>query len=134
METVEQFLALRRAGKTAEATAMLWPNAAMGIPWSSMLYNNEVLEYLKDEPSFFVQSHLKTGTLTKIDENTIQRVYTYDRLIHEAGNSIKWLGNTPVYREIYAIKDGRIRNVMCSREPRNTSLWRLFGFKKTIIH
>ena len=129
MEVVEQFLALRRAGKTAEAQDMILPNAAVGNPWSGMIFGNDVHTYLQDEPKFHVQSHLVLGELSKIDENTIQRKYQFDRLIAERGNMFKWLGNwsLPLWREVYYIKDGKIRGVTITREPKYRGIGRVLS-------
>ncbi len=108
---------------------MLLPNAAMSNPWSGKLFGPQVHEYLRDEPKFFVQSHLATGTLSKIDENTVQRLYQFDRLVAERGNVYKMLGNLslPRWREIYYLKDGKIRCVTCNKEPKYRGLFRVLG-------
>ena len=130
MEVVEEFLSLRRAGKGAEAAKLLAPNAAVGSPWGGLRYGDNVVEYLKDEGSFVKRGYLNPVPIEKIDDNTFQRQFTWDRGMFEHGNlGFWWLQwNLPKWREMYFVKDGQIRLVIANKQPRQKNIFKLlFG-------
>lgn len=128
MEVVEKFLALRREGRGAEAYELLAPGASMGCPWGGMHYGENVRDLLNDEAKFAKKGYLDSVPIEKIDENTFQRKFKWDRGMHEYGNSgFKGLGVLPTWREIYFVDNGRIRLVTANKQLKNRSLWHVLG-------
>ncbi|KAF8281070.1 hypothetical protein TcG_06865 [Trypanosoma cruzi] len=131
MEVVEKFLALRRDGHGEEAYEMLAPGAALGCPWGGMHHGENVLELLRDEARFVKKGYLDPVPIEKIDENTFQRKFKWDRGMFEYGNSgFKGLGILPTWREIYFVDNGKIRLVTSDKQLKNRSLWHTFGLSK----
>ncbi|SCU70826.1 uncharacterized protein TEOVI_000240100 [Trypanosoma equiperdum] len=128
MDVVENFLSLRREGRGEEAYKMLAPGAAMGCPWGGMHHGETVQELLRDETRFVKRGYLDHVPIEKIDENTFQRKFKWDRGMSEYGNSgFKGVGILPVWREIYFVDNGSIRLVTANKQLKNRSLWHVLG-------
>lgn len=129
MDTVSEFVRLRREGKVDEAITLLAPNASLGAPWGGQRYGENVKEFLRDEVSFVKKGYLRDCPVEKIDDNTYQRKFQWDRGMFEYGNSGTPLSiNLPKWREMYFLQDGKIRLVVSSKQPQNKSLLkRIFG-------
>nr|CCC95342.1 unnamed protein product [Trypanosoma congolense IL3000] len=128
MDVVEKFLSLRREGRGEEAYRMLAPGAAMGCPWGGMHYGENVRNFLKDEARFTRKGYLDPVSIEKIDENTFQRKFRWDRGMYEYGNSgFKGLGILPMWREIYFVDEKGIRLVTANKQLKNRSLLSFFG-------
>lgn len=122
MEVVQEFLRLRREGKSDEAIDLLATDACFSAPWGGMKYGDNVRLFLRDEPTFVRKGYLTNVPVEKIDENTFQRQFKFDRGMFEYGNGGYWFGILPVWREIYFVKDGKIRLVTANKQPRDRTL------------
>ncbi|KEG13321.1 hypothetical protein DQ04_01071020 [Trypanosoma grayi] len=128
MEVVEEFLSLRRQGDGEKAYEMLAPGAAMGCPWGGMHHGENVQGLLKDESRFVKKGYLDPVPIEKIDENTFQRKFQWDRGMYEYGNcGYKGIGILPTWREVYFVSNGKIRLVTANKQPRNKSIWHALG-------
>ncbi|CUG59000.1 Hypothetical protein, putative [Bodo saltans] len=124
MEVVEEFLRLRREGRGDDAIQLLAPNAAVASPWGGMRYGSSVTEYLKDESTFVKKGFLDNVPIQKIDENTFQREFTWDRGMFEYGN-FGFISHLPKWREMYFVKDGQIRLVTANKQPREKNIFKV---------
>jgi hypothetical protein len=99
MEVVEEFVKLRREGRGEDASKLLAPNAAVGSPWGGLRYGESVITYLKEEGSFVKKGFLDHVPIEKIDDQTFQRQFTWDRGMFEYGN-FGFIQHLPKWREI----------------------------------
>ena len=111
MEVVKEFLRLRREKEHAEAAEMLTEGATLGTVWGYQHGKAKYLKYLADEPRFAHRKYLHDDVITKIDDNTYTRYFGFNR-----GMSEYPLFKIPQYREIFFLKDDKIRLVSCSRQ------------------
>jgi hypothetical protein len=111
MEVVQAFIKARRAKEHAAASDMLSETASLGSVWGYQHGKKEYGKFLKDEGGFSRREHLDCDVITKLDDNTFMRYFRYNR-----GMSEQPLYRVPQYRELYFIKDGKIRCVSCSRQ------------------
>ena len=117
MDLIRKFLALRESKDADSSLAFLTPNAALGTPWG---YQEGAMRgtFLKDERNFGYRGYLDmamSGPITQIGPDTYQRMYYYDRGINTHGNKIT---KKALFREIFLVKDGKIRFVGCAKEYR----------------
>lgn len=92
---------------------MITPNATLGTVWGHHHGTEAIAQFLTDEANFARRSYLKDYEVTKCDDGTYQRKFYYNRGMTD------FRGNTwspfPSFREIYFVKDGKIRCVVCFR-------------------
>ncbi len=124
MDVVEQFLAARREKRGEDAHAFLDPKATLGTVWGYQEPQHTKM-YLRDENEFVWRSYLSCKSWMKqIDENTVMRVFHFNRNIHDHNDSYGWWIHK--WREVYFVKDGKIQLVSCFRQPH--SIWDFWLF------
>ena len=133
MDVVQEFLRLRREGNSEGAMSLLSPGACVGAPWGGMKYGDNVSTFLRDEPGFVRKGYLADVPIEKIDENTFQRQFKFDRGMGEYGNGGYWFGILPVWREVYFVQDGKIRLVTSNKQPRDRSLAGTFNTFRSLF-
>jgi hypothetical protein len=112
MEIVEKFLKCRRDRNVECAEELLDANATLGSPWGYHHGPKEYHQFLADEVHFDKRGYLYDGSaLERIDDNTFQRKYQYDRGMAEYPPY-----HSPYYREMYFVKDGKLRFVSCAKQ------------------
>lgn len=113
METVKEFLRLRQEKQGAAAAAMVHPNASVGGCWGYHHGAGEFVPYLREEERFTDRTFLHMGELKQVDENTVMRIYQYQRPINP---KLFYYGVAPRWREVYYVKEGQIKGVSCFRQ------------------
>jgi Txe/YoeB family toxin of Txe-Axe toxin-antitoxin module len=125
MDVVQDFLNARREKRNEDAAALLHENASLGSVWGYQSGPAKTSEFLKDERFFRDRSYLNASKLQKIDENTYQRVFWFERMVHEYTD--RWGHPFPHrWREVYFVKDGKIALVSCFRQPASMFDWKPF--------
>lgn len=129
MEAVEKFLALRRSGDGEAAFACLSRGASLGSPWGGMHRGPRVHDFLTNEPRFVKRGYLEDVPIQRVDENTYQRTFTWDRGMGERGNTGYWgFGSLPKWREVYYVQDGHIRLVTAEKLRTSRNIWAFLRF------
>ena len=136
MEVVNQFLEARRKGDVSAALGYLEPTATLAGPWGYQNGEAAYTQFLNDEKKFLHRQYLEPVPIKQVAPDTYQRMFEYDKGMthHHFGRS--HYGNTgfgpldyflknylPLlrpcgyYREVYWIKDDKVRMVTCFRQP-----------------
>lgn len=130
MEAVEKFLSLRRSGQGDEAFALLSSGASLGCPWGGMHRGDRVRELLHEESKFVKKGYLNDVCIERLGEDTFQRIFKWDRGMGEGGNSgfFGW-GALSLWREVYYVKDGKIRLVTSDKMRKNRCFLSFLGLR-----
>lgn len=113
MDIVDKFLQCRRNRDAECAIELLDDQATLGSPWGYSHGKEEYTRFLRDEIRFDKREYLtnQPTKVSRIDDSTFQRKYQYDRGMAEYPPY-----HSPYYREVYLVKDGKIRFVGCSKQ------------------
>jgi hypothetical protein len=118
LQVVRTFVEKRNLKDVAGAMEFLTPNAFLGSPWGYHTGKEKIERFLKHEGSFLSRTYLDPSiAISKIDDGTYQRVYRYQSHMgaYRGPGLLNVFGGVK-YRELYFVKDGKIRLVTCFKQ------------------